>query len=181
MLEQVEARMRKSMHALKEELAGVRAGRANISLLDHVLVPYYGSDVPLNQVANLSVPEPKVIVIAPWERTMIPTIEKAIMRSDLGLTPNSDSEVVRLVLPELTEERRHELVKQIKKIAEQSKVSVRNIRRDANDQLKKQVKDKEMSEDESTGLQEKVQLLTDRFIADIDHTVEHKEQDILSI
>lgn len=181
MLDLIEDRMQKSIHALKEELAAIRTGRASVSLLDHVTVVYYGAEVPINQVANLSVPEARTIVIAPWEKHILPDIEKAILSSDLGLNPSSDGSVVRLVLPELTEERRRDLVKQIKHIAEKAKVAVRNIRRDANDDIKRKVKDKGLSEDEGKRLQAEVQELTDRFVAEIDHIVENKEQDILTI
>lgn len=181
MLDDVERRMKKSLVSLKEELAGIRTGRASTALLDHVLVPYYGSDMPLNQVANVSIPEARTLVISPWEKSMIPVIEKAILSSDLGITPSNDGEVIRLTLPELTEERRLELVKQVRKLAEQDKVAIRNIRRDANEKVKKQVLDKALSEDEGKRLQEKIQRLTDRYIDEIDRIIEHKEKDILTV
>jgi len=173
--------MEKTIHALHEELATIRTGRAHVSLLDHVSVPYYGAEAPVNQVANLSVPEPRMIVIAPWEKQMLPDIEKAILSSDVGVTPSSDGEVIRIVLPELTQERRQVLVKKVKNIAEMSKVAIRNIRRHANDGIKKQAKNKEISEDEEKQLQDETQQLTDRHIAEIDQVVEHKEQEILTI
>jgi len=181
MLNDAKVRMEKSLHAMKEELATVRTGRASASLLDHVRVSYYGSDMPLNQVAGLSVPEARTIVINPWEKSMIKEIEKAIMVSDLGLTPSNDGEVIRLNLPELTEERRRDLVKQIKKVAEKSRVAIRNIRRDANDTVKKEVREKEMSEDRGTTLQTQVQELTDQYINKIDQLLDHKEKDILTV
>jgi len=176
-----EERMQKSIHALHEELATIRTGRAHVSLLDHVHVSYYGAEVPVNQVANMSVPEPRMIVVAPWEKQMLPVIEKAILSSDIGVTPSSDGEVIRIVMPELTQERRLEFVKKVKHIAEMSKVAVRNIRRHTNDEIKKQAKDKEISEDEGKNLQDEIQQLTDRYIAEIDKVVEHKEQEILTI
>ena len=181
MITNTEERMQKSIHALHEELATIRTGRAHASLLDHVQVPYYGAEVPVNQVANLNVPEPRMIVVAPWEKQMLPVIEKAILSSDIGVTPSSDGEVIRIVMPELTQERRLDLVKKVKHIAEMSKVAIRNIRRHTNDEIKKQAKDKEISEDESKNLQDEIQQLTDRYITEIDKVVEHKEQEILTI
>lgn len=181
MISTTEERMKKSIHALHEELATIRTGRAHVSLLDHVYVSYYGAEVPVNQVANLSVPEPRMIVVAPWEKQMLPEIEKAILSSDIGVTPSSDGEVIRIVMPELTQDRRQALVKKVKQIAEMSKVAVRNIRRHANDEIKKQAKDKDISEDESKYLQGETQQLTDRNIAEIDKVVERKEQEILTI
>jgi len=181
MLEATELRMRKSIAVLKSELSRIRTGRANASLLDHVRVPYYGSDVPVNQVANLSVPEPRMIVIAPWEKPMLQVIEKAILASNIGITPNSDGEVIRIVLPELTEDRRKEFVRQVKQMGEKTRVAVRNVRRDANEDVKRQVKDEGMSEDESKRMQEKIQMLTDRIITEIDQVLDRKEQDILTV
>jgi len=181
MLNNIESRMKKTIAALKDELSRIRTGRANASLLDHVRISYYGSDVPINQVANLSVPEPRTIVIAPWEKTMLQQVEKAIMTSDLGLTPSNDGEVIRLTLPELTEDRRKEFVRQVKQIGEKARVSVRNVRRDANDDVKKQVKEDGLSEDESKRSQEKIQHLTDQYIAEIEQVLERKEQDILTV
>lgn len=181
MFETLENRMQKSIAALKSELATIRTGRASISLLDHVTVNYYGSEVPLNQVANLTVPEPRMVTISPWEKNLIPDIEKAIMSSDLGLNPSSDGDMVRIVLPELTEERRRELVKQVKQIGEKAKISIRNIRRDANDDVKKRVKDEGLSEDESKQMQAEIQKITDRYVAEVEQIIEHKEKDILTI
>jgi ribosome recycling factor len=181
MIGSLEERMKKSISALKSELATVRTGRASISLLDHVTVDYYGSEMPLNQVATLSVPEPRMILIAPWEKNMIPVIEKAIMTSDLGLNPSNDGAAIRIVLPELTEERRHEFVKQVRQYGEKAKVAVRNIRRDANDEVKHKIKDEGISEDESKRLADQIQKVTDRYIHEIDQVIEHKEKDILTI
>ncbi len=181
MFSEVENKMSKSIAALKSELATIRTGRANAALLDHIRVSYYGSEVPVSQIGNISVPEPRMLMITPWEKTIIADLEKAILKSDLGLNPTSDGEVVRIMLPELTEDRRKELVKQVKAVGEKAKVSVRNVRRDANDDVKKQVKDDGLPEDESKRLQEKIQKITDRFIAEVDTIVEHKERDILTV
>ncbi|NOR72313.1 MAG: ribosome recycling factor [Mariprofundaceae bacterium] len=178
MFDALETRMQKSITALKTELATIRTGRANASVLDHVFVSYYGSDVPLNQVANLAVPEPRTITIAPWEKTMLGEVEKAILASDLGLNPSNDGEIIRIMFPELTEDRRKELVKQVKQVGEKAKVSIRNIRRDANDEVKK---DDTLTEDESKNSQERIQKVTDQFIAEIDQVVEHKEKEILTV
>jgi len=181
MLEAAELRMRKSIAVLKDDLSRIRTGRANASLLDHVRISYYGSEVPVNQLANLSVPEPRMIVIAPWEKPMLRGIEKAILASNLGVTPNNDGEVIRIVLPELTEDRRKEFVRQVKHLGEKTRVAVRNVRRDANEDVKRQVKNEGMSEDESKRMQEKIQALTDRIIAEIDQVLHRKEQDILTV
>jgi len=181
MLKSTESRMQKSVAVLKDELSRIRTGRANASLLDHVRISYYNSEVPINQVANLSVPEPRMIVISPWEKPMLREIEKAILASDIGITPSNDGEVIRLVLPELTEERRKEFVRQVKQLGEKAKVAVRNVRRDANDDVKKQMKDVSLSEDESKRLQEQIQELTDRVVAEIDQVLDRKEKDILTV
>ena len=181
MHEDIKSRMQKSITALKSELATIRTGRANAALLDHVKVSYYGSDVPVAQVGNVTVPEPRMLVITPWEKSMLGDIEKAILKSDLGLTPSNDGSVVRIVLPELTEERRRDLVKQVKSVGEKAKVSVRNIRRDANEEIKKTQKEEGLSEDESKREHDKVQKVTDQFIAEIDHIIEHKEHEILTV
>lgn len=180
-MKDIESRMKKTISVLKEDLTRIRTGRANASLLDHLRVPYYGSDMPINQVANLSVPEPRTIVIAPWEKTMLGPIEKAILASDIGITPSNDGVIIRLTLPELTEDRRKEFVKQVKQIGEKARVAVRNIRRDANEEVKKQVKDEALPEDESKRRQEQIQQLTDQYIAEIEHVLERKEQDILTV
>jgi len=181
MLNDIESRMQKTVGVLKTDLTRIRTGRANASLLDHVTVDYYGSEVPISQVANLSVPEPRTIVIAPWEKTMLQAVEKAIQSSDVGITPNNDGTIIRLTLPELTEDRRKEFVRQVKQIGENSRVAIRNVRRDANDDIKRQVKDDGLSEDESKRQQEKIQQLTDKYIAEIEHVLERKEQDILTL
>ncbi len=181
MFDDVKKRMEKSIAALKSELATIRTGRANAAILDHVRVEYYGSEVPINQVGNISVPEPRMLVITPWEKSVLKDIEKAILASDLGLTPTNDGEVIRIVLPELTEERRKELVKLARQAGEKAKVSIRNIRRDANDAVKRQVKEEGLSEDESKRMQERIQKITDDFIAEVDRIIEHKEEEILTV
>jgi ribosome recycling factor len=180
-LNQYKERMKKSVENLKDEFAAIRAGRANPHLLDKIRVDYYGQLSPLQAVANITVPEARILQIQPWESRMIKEIEKAIMASDLGLTPSNDGKVIRLVFPELTEERRKELVKDVKKRAENAKVAVRNIRRDANDAFKKMEKTKEISEDELKILEEECQELTDEFIEEIDKLVEEKSKEILTV
>lgn len=180
-IEQFEVKMNKSLESLREEYSSIRAGRANPHLLDKIRVDYYGQPSPLQSVANVSVPEARVIMIQPWESSLIKEIEKAILCSDLGLTPSNDGKVIRLVFPELTEERRKELVKDVKKKAENAKVAIRNIRRDANDSLKKQNKASEITEDELKQLEDKVQKMTDKFVAEIDKTMEAKSKEILTV
>ena len=176
-----EARMDKTIESLKHEFANVRTGRAHTSLLDSVMVDYYGAPTPINQVANVSAPDPRMILIAPWDKTMIGAIEKAILTSDLGLNPNNDGESIRLAIPQLTEERRKELVKVVSKKAEDAKVAVRNIRRDANDAIKKEEKAKTITEDVSKDGQEQVQKLTDKKIKLIDELRDIKEKDVMSV
>lgn len=176
-----ETRMDKAIEALKRDFATVRTGRASVSLLDKVNVDYYGTPSPINQVANISVPEPRMILISPWDRTMIGAIEKAILQSDLGLAPNNDGSTIRLNIPQLTEERRKELVKVVNKKAEEAKVAVRNIRRDANEALKKQEKAKDITEDDSKEGQDKIQKLTDGKIKLIDDLRDRKEKDVLEV
>ena len=176
-----EARMDKTIESLKHEFANVRTGRAHTSLLDSVMVDYYGAPTPINQVANVSAPDPRMILIAPWDKTMIGAIEKAILTSDLGLNPNNDGESIRLAIPQLTEERRKELVKVVSKKAEDAKVAVRNIRRDANDAIKKEEKAKTITEDVSKDGQEQVQKLTDKKIKVIDELRDTKEKDVMSV
>ena len=173
--------MKKSINALQEEFATIRAGRANPHVLDKITVDYYGSPSTLQSVANISVPEARVIQIQPWEASLIKEIEKAIMVSDLGLTPSNDGKIIRLVFPELTEDRRKELVKDVKKKGENAKIAVRNIRRDANDAIKKQNKANELSDDEAKGQEDKVQKLTDKYIAEIDSMVDNKSKEIMTI
>jgi ribosome recycling factor len=185
MLNDVYKDMRQKMDgaiaALKREFGTLRAGRASISVLDSVTVEYYGTPTPLNQVATLSVPESRLIVIQPWEARLLPDIEKAIMKSDLGLTPTNDGKVIRLAFPPLTEERRKELVKVAKKMTEEAKVAVRNIRRDGNDLLKEMEKEKEISEDDLKRGQEEIQKITDSYIAKIDEALSHKEKEIMEV
>jgi ribosome recycling factor len=173
--------MSKTLDSLKEEFASIRAGRANPHLLDKLKVDYYGQPSSLQSVANISVPEARVIQIQPWESKLIKDIEKVIINSDLGLTPSNDGKVIRLVFPELTEERRKDLVKDVKKKAENARVAVRNVRRDANDMLKKLNKSSEISEDELKTLEDKTQQLTDKYIADIDKLLEDKSKEILTV
>lgn len=175
-----EERMEKAVGTLKRELASLRAGKASASLLDRITVEYYGAATPLNQLANISTPDSRTILIQPWDKGSLPDIEKAIMKSDVGLTPSNDGTIIRLVVPMLTEERRLELVKVAKKLAEESKVAIRNIRRDANDSIKKLEKT-EISEDESKRYQEDVQKLTDKYIAESDKVLAAKEKEILEV
>lgn len=176
-----EDKMSKALETMKEEFATVRAGRANPHILDKLKVDYYGTQTPLQQVANISVPEARMIQIQPWESSLIKEIEKVIMTSDLGLTPSNDGKAIRLVFPELTEERRKDLVKDIKKKGENAKVSVRNVRRDANDAFKKQNKASEISDDEYKNLENDIQKLTDKYIDLIDKAVEEKSKEILTV
>ena len=176
-----EDKMKISYHNLIEELGTVRAGRANPHVLDKIKVDYYGTPTSLQQVANVSVPEPRMIQIQPWEASLVKEIEKAINMSDLGINPTNDGKVIRLVFPELTEERRKELAKDVKKKGEAAKVAIRNIRRDANDSFKKLGKSSEVSEDEVKDLETQAQKMTDKFIADIDKAIEEKSKEILTV
>lgn len=176
-----ELRMGKSIDALKDEMAKVRTGRAHPSLLDHISVDSYGSMVPLSQVANVGVEDSRTLTITPWERTMVQVIEKAIMTSDLGLNPNSAGTVIRVPMPALTEERRKDLVKVVKAEAENSRIAIRNIRRDANGTLKTYQKDKDISEDDERRGQDEIQKLTDQFIKTVDEVLGKKEQDLMEI
>lgn len=180
-IEQYEKKMMKSYENLKAEFATIRAGRANPHLLDKIRVEYYGTLSPLQSVANVTVPEARVIQIQPWESKLIKDIEKAILASDLGLNPTNDGKVIRLVFPELTEERRKELVKDVKKRAENAKVAVRNIRRDANDAIKKMNKNNEISEDEVKILEDSIQKATDKYVNEIDKLTEEKSKEILTV
>lgn len=180
-MEQFEEKMKKSINALSEEYATIRAGRANPHVLDKIMVDYYGTPSPLQTVANVSVPEARVIQIQPWEASLVKEIEKAIMVSDLGLTPSNDGKIIRLVFPELTEDRRKELVKDVKKKGENAKVAIRNIRRDANDSIKKQNKANELSDDEAKQQEDKVQKLTDKYVAEVDKMIESKSSEIMTI
>ena len=179
-IQKYEDKMKKTLGGLEAELVTIRAGRANPHILDKITVDYHGSPTPLQQVANVTVPEARMIQIQPWESSLIKGIEKAILTSDLGLNPNNDGKVIRLVFPELTEERRKELVKDVKKKGEAAKVAVRNIRRDANDAFKKLTK-QDVSEDEVKELEEKIQKVTDKYVKEIDAAVEKKSKEILTV
>lgn len=180
-LKAYEDKMGKSLNNLASELASIRAGRANPRVLDKLRVDYYGTPTPLQQVANVTVPEPRVIQIQPWEQSLVKEIEKTIMTSDLGINPANDGKVIRLVFPELTEERRKELVKDVKKKGEATKVAVRNIRRDGNDSFKKLGKSGDVSEDEAKELEKKLQKVTDKYIEEVDNAVEEKSKEILTV
>ena len=176
-----EEKMEKSLNNLIDEYAGIRAGRANPHVLDKLRVDYYGTPTPIQSVANVSVPEARMIQIQPWEGSMVKEIEKAIMMSDLGITPTNDGKIIRLVFPDLTEDRRKELAKDIKKKGEAAKVAVRNVRRDANDTLKKKEKANEVTEDERKEGEEKIQKMTDKYVAKIDKSVENKSKEIMTV
>ncbi len=174
-------RMGKSVEALGHELAKLRTGRAHPSLLDHVMVSYYGSDVPLNQVANINVEDARTLTVSPWEQAMVAPVEKAIMNSDLGLNPNTAGNLIRVPLPPLTEERRKDMIRVVRQEAEQARVAVRNIRRDANQNLKNLVKEKLISEDDERRGEEIIQKLTDQHVKEIDGLLEKKESDLMEI
>ena len=176
-----EEKMKKALDALRRELATLRAGRATPALLDKITVDYYGTPTPISQVANISVPEPRMITIQAWEKPMIAQIEKAILKSDLGLTPNSDGVIIRLNIPQLTQQRRIELVKVVHKKAEENRIVIRNVRRDANDVVKKLEKEKSISEDEAKKAQEDMQKLTDKYIKEVDTIMSAKEKEILEV
>lgn len=181
MLKQYEDKMEKSLDTLLNEYANIRAGRANPNILNKIKVDYYGAPTPLQQVGNISVPEARTIVISPWEASLLKEIEKAIICSDLGLTPNNDGKSIILNFPELTEERRKELVKDIKKKGENAKVAIRNVRRDANDAMKKKNKDSEISDDELKNIEIDIQNLTDKYVAEIDKAMENKSKEIMTV
>jgi ribosome recycling factor len=178
-----EDKMNKALEALRKDLATLRTGRASLGMLDGITVDYYGTPTPLNQVANLAVPDPRQITIQPWEPKMLGEIEKAILKSDVGITPSNDGKLIRLSIPSLTEERRHQIVKHAKKLAEDGRVAVRNIRRDINDEIKKKGKDKDahVSEDEIKKLQDEIQKTTDLYIGKIDELLAHKEKEIMTV
>ena len=180
-IKDIEGRMQKSVDNLKEEYATIRAGRANPHILDRLRVDYYGTPTPIQQVANVSVPEARMIQIQPWEASLIKDIEKAILVSDLGLTPNNDGKTIRLVFPELTEDRRKELAKDIKKKGDNAKVAIRNIRRDANDAIKKENKAGDISDDEAKNSEDEIQKITDKYIAMIDSAIDDKTKEILTV
>jgi len=181
MMAEVKEKMEASVEAYKRELTKIRTGRASLSLLDGIRVDAYGSQLPMDQVGTLTIPEPSMIAIKPWDPQMIGPIEKAILSSDLGLTPANDGNVIRLTIPPLTEERRKELVKQVRKTGEEFKVAIRNVRREANDLLKKQKKDKEISEDDMFRLQDEIQKVTDTFVGQIDEITAGKEKEVMEV
>ena len=176
-----EEKMEKSLNALREEFGSIRAGRANPKVLDRIRVDYYGTPSPIQQVANVSVPEPRMIQIQPWEKSLIREIEKAINMSDLGINPTNDGRVIRLIFPELTEERRKELSKDVKKKGEAAKVAIRNIRRDANDTLKKMNKANEITEDDLKNGEDEIQKMTDKYIEKVDKEVELKSKEMMTV
>jgi ribosome recycling factor len=180
-VKEVEAKMEKTLSSFKGDLNKVRTGRASLALFDDIRVDYYGTPTPLNQMATLAVPEPRLITIQPWDTSIIGEIEKAILKSELGVTPASDGKIIRITIPRLTEERRKELVKVVKKMSEGAKVSVRNIRREANDELKVLEKDKKISQDQLHQWMEKVQVSTDKYIKKVDEVLAAKEKEILEI
>ena len=174
-------RMRKSIDALSNELSKIRTGRANARLLDHVMVEYYGNEVPINQAATVAVEDARTIAITPWESALVPVLEKAILSSDLGLNPTTAGTVIRVVMPPLTEERRKDLVKVVKQEAEKGRVAIRNIRRDANADFKELLKEKEISEDADHQAQDEIQKLTDQFIKEIETLLNQKEKDLMEV
>lgn len=176
-----EQKMQKSLEVLKADLGKVRTGRAHTGILDHVQVDYYGSMLPINQVANISLADARTITVQPWEKPMIPKVEKAIRDADLGLNPATNGDVIRVPMPMLTEERRKDLIKVVRGEAESAKVSMRNVRRDANDALKKLLKDKEIGEDEERRAQDDVQKITDKYIAEVDKVLQAKETDLMAV
>lgn len=177
----VKDKMTKAIQAYTRELASIRAGRANASLLDRITVDYYGAPTPINQLAGVSVPEARLLVIQPYDKSVLGDIEKAILKSDLGLTPTNDGNIIRLSIPQLTEERRKDLVKLVKKEAEEAKIAVRNIRRDGNDDLKKLEKNGEITEDDQRGYADDIQKITDEYIAKVDALTKDKEKEILEV
>ena len=179
-LQVYEDKMKKTMASLESDLATIRAGRANPNVLNKIMVDYYGTPTPIQQVGNVSVPEPRMILIQPWEKSMVKAIEKAIQTSELGINPTNDGSAIRLVFPELTEERRKELVKDVKKKGEGAKVAIRNIRRDGNVALKK-VKGSEVSEDEIKDMEEELQKVTDKFVKKVDEAVEAKSKEVMTV
>lgn len=180
-LNEAEDRMKKTVEHLTKDLAALRAGRANPAMLEKVMVDYYGEPTPIHQLANITVPEARLLVVQPWDKGSIQNIEKAIMKSDLGVNPNNDGNVIRIVIPQLTEERRKDLVKVVKKRGEEAKVAIRNIRRDANDMLKASEKDKLISEDDNKKGSDEVQKATDKYIKEIDAILAAKEKDVMEV
>ncbi|MCI8276387.1 MAG: ribosome recycling factor [Clostridia bacterium] len=180
-MEELEERMKKSVSVYEENLSEIRAGRANPAILNKISVEYYGVPTPINQVAGISVPEARMIVIQPWDASVLKEIEKAILASDIGLNPNNDGKVIRLNFPELTEERRKELAKEIRKIAEEARISIRSIRRDGIEEARNEQKQSLITEDEKADREEKIQKLTDKYIAEIDKILENKDKEIMNI
>lgn len=181
MYSHIEEKMKKSLNVLEEQLGNVRAGRANPKILDKIMVSYYGTPTPINQVANIMVPEARMITIQPWDASLLKEIEKEIQKSDIGLNPNNDGKLIRLVFPELTEERRKELGKEVKKISEDAKVVIRNIRRDGIDEFKTKQKNNEITEDDLRNAEEQIQKLTDKYVGLIDNMTAEKEKEIMSV
>lgn len=181
LIQEAEEKMTRTVEVLKKDLASLRAGRATPALLDKIQADYYGTPTPINQMANITVPEPRLLVIQPWDKSTIPAIEKAILKSDLGLNPSNDGNVIRIAIPQLTEERRKELVKVVKKKAEEARVAVRNVRRDVNDMIKQLEKEHEISEDDSKRGLDEVQKVTDKFIKNVDEVLALKEQEIMEV
>lgn len=180
-IKDTESRMRKSVEVLKQEFSKVRTGRAHTSLLDHIMVSYYGNETPLKQIANVAVEDSRTLSITPWEKNLVQGIEKAILSSDLGLNPTTAGTVIRIPLPALTEERRKDLVRVVRHEAEQGRVAIRNVRRDANNELKEALKEKMINEDDERQAIERVQNITDRFIKEVDRQLQEKEKDLLSV
>lgn len=178
---ETEEKMKKTVSVYKEELQSIRAGRANPQLLDKISVDYYGQITPLKQVASVSAPEPRLLAIQPWDATLIPVIEKEILKSDLGINPSNDGKIIRLAIPQLTEERRLDLTKLVRKSGENSKIAIRNIRRDSIDQVKKMEKNKELTEDERKQAEDEVQKITDKLIEEIDSVTKNKEEELMEI
>lgn len=181
MYDEIKEKMEKAISILDEQLAQVRAGRANPKILDKVMVEYYGVETPLNQVANIAVPEARMITIQPWDNSLLKEVEKAIQKADIGINPNNDGKIIRLVFPELTEDRRKELAKDIKKMSEDSKIAIRNIRRDGMDDFKAKQKASEISEDELHDAEDEIQKITDKYVAKVEELVANKEKEILSL
>lgn len=180
-VDQTKERMGKSINVLNKDLSGLRAGRANAQVLDRIMVDYYGTPTPIQQMGNIASPEPRLLTIAVWDQSAMGEVEKAIQKSDLGINPTNDGKLIRLVFPELTEERRKELVKTVRKKGEETKVAVRSIRRDANEQIKKELKNKEITEDDQKLMEERIQKLTDDKIKEIDEIIAAKEKEILEV
>ena len=181
MYDNIEEKMKKAVSVLEEQLSTVRAGRANPKILDKVLVEYYGVPTPINQIANVAVPEARMITIQPWDASVLKEVEKAILKSDIGLNPNNDGKLIRLIFPELTEERRKELVKEIKKMSEDSKIALRNVRRDGIEEFKAKQKASEITEDDLRNAEEQIQKITDKYVGLVDKAVSDKEKEIMSI